>query len=270
VIEGLTMIYDARELARVRNCVLLISAATWMVLLVEPGSMRMLAHCPATKLGAMPLPASLQMLVAMNPPASLAAGWGLMLVAMMSPVLIQPVCYIRRRSFRHRRARSIALFVAGYAAIWMALGAVLLAMELGVKLLAPQSYLPAAGAVLIASVWQFSPIKQRCLNRCHAHGELAAFGAAADWDALRFGMTHGIWCGGSCWALMLLPMLLPLGHVAAMAAVAVLIFGERLEPPRPPCWRWRGLGKAIRIVAVQSRIRLHALRSGPAQFSSSA
>jgi predicted metal-binding membrane protein len=268
VIEGLTMIYDARELARVRNSVLLISAATWMVLLMEPGSMRMFAHCPATSSGAMPW-ASFEMVLAMNPPGSLAAGWGLMLVAMMSPVLIQPVCHIRRRSFTHRRARSIALFVMGYAAIWMALGGMLLAMELAVKVFAPQSYLPVAGVVVIAAVWQFSPIKQRCLNRCHAHRELAAFGAAADFDALGFGMTHGIWCAGSCWALMLLPMLLPRGHVIAMGAAAVVIFSERLEAPRPPGWRWRGVGKAVRIVVVQSRIRLHGQRSGRAQFSSS-
>jgi len=218
----------------------------------------------------MPLPASFQMLLAMNPPASLAAGWALMLVAMMSPVLIAPIRHIRLRSFTHRRARSIVLFVAGYAAIWIALGVVLLAIELAVELFAPQSYLPAAGVVLIALVWQFSPIKQRCLNRCHAHTELAAFGAAADFDALRFGTTHGIWCAGSCWALMLFPMLLPQGHVVAMATVAVLIFSERLEQPRPPCWCWRGLGKVIRIVIAQARIRLHALRLGPAPFSSGA
>jgi len=132
----------------------------------------------------------------------------------------------------------------------------LLAIELAVKLFAPQSYLPAAGVVLIALVWQFSPVKQRCLNRCHAHTELAAFGAAADFDALRFGMTHGTWCAGSCWALMLFPMLLLRGHVVAMASVAVLIFSERLEQPRPPSWRWRGLGKATRIVVAQARIRL--------------
>jgi len=260
------MTYDARELARVRNPVLLISAVTWVWLLAVPGSM--VAHCPATTSG-MPLPASFQMLLAMNPPASLAAGWAVMLVAMMSPVLIPPIRHIRVRSFTHRRARSIALFAAGYAAIWMAAGGVLLAVELAVRLFRPQSYLPAAGVVLMALVWQFSPVKQRCLNRCHAHTELAAFGAAADCDALRFGMTHGIWCAASCWALMLFPMLLPRGHVVAMAAVAVLIFSERLEPPMPPRWRWRGL-KAIRILAAQARIRMHPLRSGPVPFSSSA
>jgi len=253
------MAYDARELARVRNPVLLITAVTWILLLVEPGNLGIFAHCPATSSGAMPLSTSFQMLLATNAPASLAAGWALMLVAMMSPVLIQPVRHIRLRSFTRRRARSILLFVTGYAAIWMALGGVLLAIELAVKSFAPQSYLPAAGVVLIALVWQFSPVKQRCLNRCHAHTELAAFGAAADLDAFRFGITHGMWCASSCWALMLFPMLLPRGHVVAMAAVAVLIFSERLEEPRPPSWRWRGLGKAMRIVVAQARIRLHGV-----------
>jgi predicted metal-binding membrane protein len=121
--------------------------------------------------------------------------------------------------------------------------------------------------ILLAIVWQLSPVKQRCLNRCHAHTELAAFGVAADLDALRFGVSHGIWCAGSCWALMLSPMLLPQGHVAAMAIVAVLTFSERLEHPKPPSWRWRGLGKVSRIAAAQARIRLPALlpRSSPAQ-----
>src|SRR5207302_4436620 len=132
-----------------------------------------------------------------------------------------PVRHVRLRSFTHRRARSTVLFVAGYAAIWIAAGGVLLAIELAVKLLAAQSYLPVGGVVLIASVWQVSPIKQRCLNRCHAHTELAAFGAAADLDALRFGLAHGVWCVGSCWALMLLPLVVSGGHIAVMAGVSL-------------------------------------------------
>jgi len=47
-----------------------------------------------------------------------------------------------------------------------------------------------------------------------------------------------------------------------MAAVAVLIFSERLEQPMPPCWRWRGFSKAARIVVAQARIRLHARCEG--------
>lgn len=250
------MIYDAREFARVRNPVLFVAGATWILLLAGQGSMLMLAHCPAASCQAMPISASLHMLLAMNPPALLAAGWALMLVAMMLPVLIPPLYYIRLRSFTHRRVRSTAFFLAGYAAIWMAVGGVLLAIAVAVKLLAAQPYLAAVAVVLIASVWQFSPIKQRCLNRCYAHPVLAAFGGAADFDALGFGMTHGAWCVGSCWALMLAPMLLPRAHVLAMAIVALLIFSERLEEPGPLCWRWRGFGKAARIVIAQTQMRL--------------
>jgi predicted metal-binding membrane protein len=235
---------------------LFVAVATWTVLVADQGSMLMSAHCPAEGCQAVPLSASLQMLLTMNPPALLAAGWALMLVAMMSPVLIPPLYYIRLRSFTHRRVRSSTLFLVGYFAIWMAAGGVLLAIELAAKLLAPQSYLPAAGAVLIAFVWQISPIKQRCLNRCYAHPALSAFGGAADFDALRFGMTHGAWCVGSCWALMLVPMLLSRGHLLGMVSIALLIFSERLEEPGPLCWRWRGLGKATRIVIAQTQMRL--------------
>jgi predicted metal-binding membrane protein len=204
-------------------------------------------------------PASLDLLLAHNSPASLAVGWALMLAAMMTPVLIAPVRHIRDRSFAHRRARAIALFVAGYAAVWMAAGVMLLALAQAVRLVAPESFVPLALVTTIALIWQFSPFKQRCLNRGHAHPELAAFGRAADIDALRFGWTHGVWCVGSCWALMLLPLLVSRGHVAAMAAVTLWLFAERLDRPMPPCWRLRGPGKAARIAVAQARMRLQRI-----------
>ena len=40
---------------------------------------------------------------------------------------------------------------------------------------------------------------------------------------------------------MLFPMMLPRGHVLAMAGVTALMVGERLEPPATARWRWRGL-----------------------------
>jgi predicted metal-binding membrane protein len=202
------------------------------------------------------------MLLAMNPVSSLAAGWALMLVAMMSPTLIAPIHHVRERSFKRRRARSVTLFVVGYAAVWMAAGGVLLGAMLTSSLLMPRSYLPAVGVGIIALVWQCSPVKQRCLNRGHNHSELAAFGTAADVDALRFGATHGVWCVGSCWALMLFPMLLSQGHFAAMAAVTYVMTSERLEQARPLRWRLRFPGKLLRVAVAQTRIRLRGLPSG--------
>ena len=73
-----------------------------------------------------------------------------------------------------------------------------------------------------------------------------------------FGITHAVWCVGSCWALMLLPLLVSHGHIAVMAAVALWLAAERLDRPRTPRWRWRwhGPGKAARIVIAQARMRV--------------
>jgi predicted metal-binding membrane protein len=125
-----------------------------------------------------------------------------------------------------------------------------------VRLFMPSSMLPALAFSLVAFVWQCSPLKQRCLNRGHAHPELAAFGVTADFDALRFGITHGVWCAGSCWALMLWPELFPVGHVTAMAVVTLWLLAERLDRPTPPRWRLRTTSKALRLVIAQTRTLL--------------
>lgn len=251
------MILSPRARARINIPILLVSAIAWMMLLINPGSLMTLAHCPVTDAGASV--ASFRMLLAMNPPSSLMAGWALMLVAMMFPTLIAPIGHIVERSFKHRRAWSVALFTLGYAAIWMAAGGVLLSGRLALSLLVLRSLVPAVVVGLVAFVWQCSPIKQRCLNRNHNHRELAAFGFAADLDVLRFGVTHGLWCVGSCWALMLFPMLLPEGHLAAMAAVSLLMISERLEQPQRLSWRLTLRGKLMRILIAQARIRLPGL-----------
>jgi predicted metal-binding membrane protein len=243
------MMPDARERASVRNAMLLISAIAWGVLLLAPGETLTLAHHHHTAIA----------------PASLAAGWALMLVAMMSPALIPAVGHLRLRSFTHRRARTVALFALAYAAIWMAIGLVLIAIAIPTAIAVarfaphPPSYAAAMVGIGVACVWQCSPMKQRCLNRCHAHGPIAAFGAAADVSALRFGAIHGMWCAGACWALMLIPLLLPQGHMLAMAVVTAVIFSERLEQPRTLRWRVRAPAKAVRIVVAQTRLRLRTV-----------
>jgi len=56
------------------------------------------------------------------------------------------------------------------------------------------SYIPELGVIIIAAIWQSSPIKQLCLNKGHDHWILSDFGWAAKRDAILFGVMHGIWC----------------------------------------------------------------------------
>jgi predicted metal-binding membrane protein len=244
----------ARERLRVRAPMLFFCFAAWMLLLLEPRFVLFPVGCPAG-MQTMSSSASLQMQVAISQPGSFATGWVLMLAAMMAPLLIAPVRHVRDRSFSRRRARAIGQFVAAYVAIWIAVGFILLKLVMAARLVTSgSSFLLAITAV--ALIWQFSPIKQRCLNRCHSHPALAAFGLTADLDALRFGVSHGMWCAGSCWALMLLLLVVSRGHLALMAAVTLWLVAERLETPIPPRWRWRYPSKGARIVAAQAQMWL--------------
>ncbi|GLS19920.1 hypothetical protein GCM10007874_29370 [Labrys miyagiensis] len=256
------MIDIAREVARVRYPVMALSALAWSALAVGPGMhvQGLGVYCSATGSGGATIAASPSLLLALNPPSALAVGWALMLVAMMSPLIVPEIHHIRFTSLRCRRTRSIALFVAGYSGIWMIFGVALASATFAYLALAPESYIPTIVAGLVAFVWQASPFKQRCLNRCHDKPPLQVFGLKADLDAFRFGWSRGVWCVGSCGGLMLFSVSLPAGHLMAMAAVAILIFCERLEDPEPPRWKMRGLGKAGRMIAARLRIRWRMLR----------
>ncbi|WPU91624.1 DUF2182 domain-containing protein [Mucilaginibacter sabulilitoris] len=241
--------------------ILTVSAAFWVLLLMNSGSTTIgqhlpviVPHCPIIVSGESPV--SLQALLAMNPISSLMIGWVFMVMAMMLPTLIIPILYICERSFKHRRLRSALIFAFGYVGIWVTAGVVMIAVTFGLRLLMPKLYLPAIVMTIAALVWQFSPIKQRCLNSGHNHKALAAFGLAADRDALIFGVLHGLSCVGSGWALMLFPMLLPVGHHLVMIVITLMMIGEHLEHPQPPRWRFNLSGKLLRILIAQIQIRL--------------
>lgn len=231
------------------------SLVAWSMLALGGSNVMLPAFCsPGTAWGAAPI--SLGLTLAFNAPAKLASGCVLMIAAMMAPLLVQPLRHVRDRGFARRRTRATLLFVAGYAAVWMVVGFGLRVLALAARWAEPAPLVCLGLAVAAAVVWQVSPAKQWCLNRCHRRPHLAAFGAAADRDAFGYGLTNGAACAGVCWALMLLPLLMGPGHLLGMVAVAGFVFAERLERPGPLVWRWRGPGKALRIALARARMRL--------------
>jgi predicted metal-binding membrane protein len=236
-----------------------ISTLAWVLLLFNPGQIMTVEHCHVSDSG--PSQASVQMLLEMNPVPDQLAGWALMVIAMMLPKLIMPIQQIYGRSFKRHRFPSSLLFSLGYLAVWMLIGFLMIAAILGSHLVFPNSYLSAIGLGIIAIVWQFSPVKQRCLNSGHDHGTLAVFGWLAYRDALLSGAKHGIWCVGSGWAIMLFPMLLPNGHNLAMVGVTLIMLSEHLEHPRTPRWRIDFRAKLFRIAIAQTQMKLKRMQS---------
>ena len=229
------MMLNRRELARVRFGVLGASAAAWVVVV---------ASSLGVGRGGLPDTLCSSTQPAIGPAAgwilSTSLGWLLMIVAMMGPMTLPAIVHIHVSTFANRRRRAVALFLLGFMAVWVMPGLAMTALGTAVRDATANTYVPAALAALVACVWQVSPFKQRCLNRCHAHRPLSPFGLRADVDALRLGLRHGLWCIGTCWALMLAMVLLPGWQLAAMVVVSALAFCERLDPPTAPAWRLRG------------------------------
>jgi predicted metal-binding membrane protein len=228
------MIYDRHDFAKVRFAVYGLSLAAWMAI-------------AATSLGSGP--ALQEFLCSSSQVPWLTTGWVLstslhwllMVVAMMVPMTLPAVAHIRVSTFVSRRLRATLLFWLGFVAIWLALGLAMKALQFALIGTITNSYGSMALVALVVCIWQFSPFKQRFLNRCHTHRSLLAFGFDADFDVFRFGLEQGWWCTGACWALMLLTIVLHRWHLAGMIIVSVFVFCERLDIPRYPAWRLTGL-----------------------------
>ncbi|WP_248796273.1 DUF2182 domain-containing protein [Pseudomonas sp. MWU13-2105] len=174
-----------------------------------------------------------------NPPLALLGGWTLMLLAMMPLLLAHPLEHLWRVSLSRRRWQALGLFVVGFGSVWILAGAGLLAMTVGARvLLGGEPSRALIGGLLICLLWQASPAKQRCLNRCHHQPRISAFGFGFFRDCLKYGVVSGAWCVGSCWALMLLPMLAEQGHLLLMLLTMAWMVLERLQRNRVPQWRW--------------------------------
>jgi predicted metal-binding membrane protein len=180
-----------------------------------------------------------------------AVAWAIMLLAMMPPLLAQPITHIVRSSRTRRRVRALFAFGVGYTFVWMLAGPLLMAMS---RLLSMATDDDGAGALvaatLLALVWTATPWHQVALNRGHRIKNLAVFGWRADLDAITYGIVHGAWCVASCWAWMLVPLGAGLHHSAAMIVVTLVMLIERLAAPARPKWR---LPRPVRLLVNRFR-----------------
>ncbi|ESX30067.1 MULTISPECIES: DUF2182 domain-containing protein [unclassified Mesorhizobium] len=185
--------------------------------------------------------------LAVSAPSAQVLTWLAMILAMMPPLLATPLLHVWQRSFSRRRVRAVALFVLGYAIVWLAAGIFLVSGSLVLENVASVVGVPPiAAASLLALLWQVVPLKQLSLNRCHRQPPLAAYGFRAETDAARYGASYSVWCVIECWALMLLPLAAdhPL-HWFIMVAVTLMTIVERAGVPRAPRWgaAWPGFAQ---------------------------
>ena len=165
-------------------------------------------------------------------------GWTLMVMAMMLPTaggLLRDFALLVRA--RPERNRLRALVAAGFLGAWVVMGALFRVLDESVhSAVASSLWLQArprllgATVLVLAGLYQFTPLKHRCLAACRTpRSFIYRFwrGGRPAGDALRVGLAYGRSCIGCCWALMLVMFALGTASLAWMFGLGALMAVEK-------------------------------------------
>lgn len=168
-------------------------------------------------------------------------GWVVMIIAMMLPTSL-PLLEMFHRMTRQRKdcAQLVCLVMAGYLLVWTLFGVVTVlgdsvlhtAMERSAWL-AAHAWLIGVGIFAVAGVYQFTPLKYYCLDKCRSPLSFLMThwqGGHAHWQAVRLGVRHGLFCLGCCWALMLLMFAVGMGNLGWMLLLGAVMAIEKNLP----------------------------------------
>jgi predicted metal-binding membrane protein len=162
--------------------------------------------------------------------------WQVHLAAMMLPSSLPMIALFSQASASQRApTRARLAFLGGYAAVWTGFGAIAFLGDValhrlvhGWTWLGQRPWLITGSVLIIAGAFQFTEVKDRCLQQCRHPGAFLLRhyerGAAG---AFRMGRRHGSFCLGCCWALMLLMFAVGVANLVWMAPLALVMFVEK-------------------------------------------
>lgn len=180
--------------------------------------------------------------------------WSVMMMAMMLPSAI-PMLSAHRRLAAQRDPQApdgILWFLAGYLLVWTLFSLAATGLQWGFHradvlshMLRLESALVGGGILIAAGVFQLTPRKAACLQKCRMPAEFLL----SDWrpgriGAARMGLNHGKHCVVCCSGLM---MLLFVGGVMSLANIVVLTAIVAIEKLAP---KGREIAQLVGIVLV--------------------
>ena len=193
--------------------------------------------------------------------------WTVMMAAMMLPSAT-PMILLHRLGANGRVRTQLwsAAFVAGYLVVWASVGIVVwgAAIAASAIVMPEERALGVAAILLIAGVYQFTPLKSTCLRACRTPADFLL----THWHRglsgqVRLGVEHGLYCLGCCWALMAL--FVGAGAMSLMWAVgiALVVIVEKVRPEGITFGRIAGALLIAAAVIVFARPDLAMSFGGP-------
>src|SRR5579872_7227657 len=223
------MVAISRDRAIVVASLVAVAGLAWAYLFGLSQDMASMDDMPGMAMSSVPAPFSLTAIM-----------WAVMMAGMMLPSAMPMILLFTtvQRKQGKQPIRMTGTFVAGYLLIWggFAVAAAALQIELvEFALLSPSlvfvSKRIAGLAFFLAAVYEFSPLKNRCLTQCSSPvGFITSHWRPGVAGAFRMGASHGVFCVGCCWALMLLLFTAGVMNLLWVAVLAVLVLVQKILP----------------------------------------
>jgi predicted metal-binding membrane protein len=194
--------------------------------------------------------------------------WAVMMAAMMFPAAA-PMLLLFHTVASNRKTSGGAfvptwVFAAGYLLVWTAVGAVTWALiqiaseratALGDAERARWAPLALGSVLIVAGLYQLTPLKQVCLDHCRSP---FAF-VMQHWregygGALRMGIVHGAYCLGCCWALFAVLVATGIMSLAWMLLLTLIVFIEKVMPAGRRAARGMGVAFVLLGLLVASGV----------------
>jgi len=183
--------------------------------------------------------------------------WLVMMAAMMLPTAApMTLAFSDFSGGRGQRPMSslITAFVLGYVLAWGAFSLLAAAgqwsLERGELLssmgMAFKNDVAAGGVLIIAGLYQWTPLKHACLKRCRIPiGFLMTEWRDGFSGAVIMGWRHGVFCVGCCWALMALLFVAGVMNALWIIGLTLFVIVEKVAPRGDLIARTAGLGLVL-------------------------
>jgi predicted metal-binding membrane protein len=167
--------------------------------------------------------------------------WCVMMVGMMLPSAAPTILLYAMARRGAPSGASVArtyAFAGGYLASWIGFSLLattlqgLLAQAALISPMMESTNTVLGAAILIAAgIYQWTPAKRVCLTHCRSPLQwLAHHWRSGLGGALRMGLSHGLYCLGCCWALMLLLFFGGVMNLVWIGLITIFVLAEKLTP----------------------------------------
>ncbi len=179
--------------------------------------------------------------------------WAVMMVGMMvpsaAPMILIYAAVARKAEKQGTPIASTGAFMLGYIFMWTVFSFLVTLAQWQLDkaaLLSPMmvanSPMLGAGLLIAAGLYQWLPIKNSCLQHCRSPFHfISAHWRSGSAGAFMMGISHGAFCIGCCWVLMLLLFVGGVMNILWIALISIFVLLEKVLPLGDRGGKWAGV-----------------------------